>query len=505
MSKTITIDPVTRLEGHLAVRVEVENGRIAQAFSQGEMFRGFEVILKGRHPLDAQQITQRICGVCPISHGIASILAQDEAFGVTPPINGVMLRNLIQGANFIQSHIVHFYQLSALDFVDIATILKYNGDNPVLKDLKGWVQGQLAAKMVYPAAPFLPRYAGKYLEDAAANFQAIQHYLEALEMRRMAQQGVALFAGKVPHAPGLVPGGVSEQAAVRSLTAFRSKLERLRRFIDEAYLPDVVAVAKSFPDYFDIGKGCGDFLAYGVFPETQNPRETYFPSGVLIEGKLQDFSPDKVAEYVGHSWFEKQEGGNHPYAGKTVAKPGKEGAYSWLKAPRYDGRVVEVGPLARVLIAYHRGKDPGLNKQVDALLAAVGRKPEQLNSAMGRHAARALECKLIADRCATWLDRVKPGEPTFQDFKVPDAGRGAGLTEASRGALGHWIVVEGGKIANYQCVVPTTWNCSPRDDQGKAGALEVALQGTPIADEKNPLEAARVVRSFDPCLACAVH
>lgn len=505
MAKTIIIDPVTRLEGHLAIKVKVEGQRVSEAFSKGEMFRGFEMILRGRDPMDAQQITQRICGVCPIAHGTASVLAQDDAYGITLTRNGRLLRNLILGANYIQSHIVHFYQLAALDFVDIAAVLKYQGNDPVMDDLKGWVQRQLDSKLVYPAAPFLPRFEGAYLSDVVLNHMAIRHYLQALEMRRLAHQMVALFAGKVPHAASLIPGGVTEKVTARKIVYYKSKLDTLRRFIDHAYLPDVVGVAKALPGYFNIGKGCGNFMAYGVFPQSDNPRETLFPSGVLIGGQLQPFDVEKIGEQVGFSLFDDRTSGLHPTQGKTEPQPHKEKAYSWLKAPRYGGHVVEVGPLARALVLFHSGKDPKFNQTVVDLLSQVGGKPEHLDSVLGRHAVRALECKIVADQCAEWLAQLVPKEPAFQDFEIPQSGRGVGLTEAPRGALGHWIEIENRKIKNYQCVVPTTWNASPRDDRGTPGPLEQALTGTPVVDSENPLEVSRVVRSFDPCLACAVH
>lgn len=505
MANTIAIDPVTRLEGHLAVSVEVEGGRVVSARSQGEMFRGFEVILRGRHPMDAQQITQRICGVCPVDHGIASVLAQDAAYGVTPPANGRLMRNLALAANFIQSHIVHFYVLSALDFVDVAAITGYRGENPALVDLRNWVTGQLNGKLMYPAAPFLPRYGGDYLEDAAANFSAVNHYLQSLEMRRVAHRLVATLAGKVPHAAGLVPGGMTGEVGAREIAAMRAQLEKLLEFVDNAYLPDVVAVARAFPHYFEIGRGCGNYLVYGVFPESGEPGHTWFPSGVLKQGRLEPFQPERVAEQVKHSWFSQEGSGRHPYEGETNPQPDKAGAYSWLKAPRYGGEVMEVGPLARVLVSLARNGDAALQGAVEGLLTTLNLSPTLLNSTLGRHAARALECKRLVEKSLEWVKQLKPGEPAYRDFTLPDRGRGAGLSEAARGALGHWLEIEGGRIKNYQCVVPTTWNCSPRDDRGQPGALEQALVGTPIADPRNPIEAARVVRSFDPCLACAVH
>ncbi|MEW6238606.1 MAG: nickel-dependent hydrogenase large subunit [Candidatus Omnitrophota bacterium] len=504
MAKTVHIDPLTRIEGHLAIRVEVENNRVTDAFSSGEMFRGFEVILRGRHPLDAQQITQRICGVCPISHGVASILAQDAAYGVQPPNNGRLARNLILGANFIQSHIIHFYHLCALDFIDIAAIANYQGKDAVLVSLKDWVTHQLESKALYPAAPFLPRYDAQYVSDAEINISAIKHYLEALDMRALAHQMAALFGGKLPHAATLVPGGVSETIDAVKIAAYRSKLKKVQTFIDECYIPDVLAVASVFPDYFSIGKGIGAYLAYGVFPESSDGAARLFPPGAMIDGKLEEFEAGKIAEDVRSSFFSSPSG-LRPSEGATVPAPGKSGAYSWLKAPRYGGRPMEVGPLARILVAYHRGTNTAVKSLVDSVLTRFYSGPEVLNSALGRHAARAIETKIVADRCAEWVEQLKPGAPTYHDFEIPPSATGAGLHEAPRGALGHWLEIRDGRIANYQCVVPTTWNCSPRDDRGARGPVEEALLNTPIADEKNPIEAARVVRSFDPCIACAVH
>ncbi len=504
MSKTISIDPVTRIEGHLAINVEVEENRVIKAFCKGEMFRGFEVILKGRHPLDAQQITQRICGVCPVSHGVASILAQDRAYGISPPDNGRILRNLIQGANYIQSHILHFYHLSALDFVDIAAILQYSGKDPRLMSLKGWVQSQTSAKLLHPGAPLLPRYEGQYLQSTELNLTAISHYVDALEMRALAHQMGAIFAGKMPHVPTLVPGGVTEKVTAHKIASYKSMLNRLRTFIEHKYLPDVVEVASAFPSYFEIGRGCGNFLAYGVFPEKEDPAARFLPGGVLIEGKLTRVEDKQITEDVRHSFYSS---GTklQPQKGETIPAPGKGGAYSWLKAPRYDGKVVEVGPLARVLVSCFKEENGEVRKRVDGLLSRVDRKIEHLLSVCGRHAARAIECKLVADRCADWVEQLVPGKPAYIDYQIPEKGEGLGLTEAPRGALSHYIEIRERKIGNYQCVVPTTWNCSPRDDQGLPGPVEQALEGITLKDPGNPIEAARVVRSFDPCIACAVH
>ena len=504
MSKTIELNPVTRIEGHLAVKVEVEAGKVANAFVAGEMFRGFEKILVGRDPLDAQHITQRICGVCPVDHGMASVQAQEMAYQLTPPPNGLLARNLIQAANYIMSHISHFYLLSGVDFVDVAMIADYKGSDPALVALQGWVKAQLTSRAVIPAAPFLPRYAAKYLQDANANFTALRHYLDALEMRALAHRMGAIFAGKLPHAATLVPGGITEKVTALKICEYRTALDTLRQFIDNAYLPDVVAVAKAFPEYFTMGRGCGNFMAFGVFPGSTGSDTKLLPSGVLLDGKLQPVNEKAITEDVARSLYSSASG-RRPSEGETVADPDKSGAYSWLKAPRYNGQVMEVGALARVLVAYQDGQNAAIKNAVDGLLKNLGREPGDLNSVLGRHAARALECKFIADQCAQWLDEMTVNGAAFTDFSIPESGRGYGLTEAARGALGHWIDIGESKIRNYQCVVPTTWNCSPRDDRGVPGAMEQALVGLPIADAANPIEAARVIRSFDPCIACAVH
>lgn len=504
MAQTIRIDPLTRIEGHLAVKTEVEGNRVVSAEVAGEMFRGFEVFLRGRDPLDAQHVTQRVCGVCSVEHGIASVRAQEMAFGVLPAGNGRIMRNLLQAANYIASHITHFYLLSALDFVDVTAILGYTGRDPALLELKGWVKQEVGSKRVLPVAPFLPRYAGDYAKDAALNVGALHHYLHALEMRTVGQRMAAIFSGKMPHAATLIPGGLTEQCSALRTEEARALLSRLQTFIDTEYLPDVLAVAAAFPAYFDLGRGPANYLAYGVFPEAADGRGDFLPSGAVMGSQIQPLDVERISEDVGHSLFSSPSG-LKPFDGQTVPSPDKQKAYSWLKAPRYGKEPMEVGPLARVMVAYHADQPTGIKGQVDGLLKSIGREPKHLNSVMGRHAARAFECKLVADRCAVWLDQLVPDAPCAVDYEVPESCRGYGLTEAARGALGHWLEVKNRKIHTYQLVVPTTWNASPRDDRGVAGPIEQALVGTPVADPANPIEAARVVRSFDPCLACAVH
>jgi Ni,Fe-hydrogenase I large subunit len=501
----ISIDPFTRIEGHLSVELEVEAGSVASATCSGTMFRGFEVLLRGRDPLDAPPITQRICGVCPVSHGIASSTAIENSLGLRPPTNGRLLRNLILAANYIQSDILHFYQLSALDFVDITAILSYTGDDPLLASVRGWVKAQIEGKAVNPAAPFLPRFEGDYITDADTNIGAISHYLQALRMRTMAHEMVATFGGKVPHVAAIVPGGITTTPTIDRIEAYRGRLRELIRFIDGCYLPDVKAVAKAFPQYLEAGRGPGALLAYGVFPEDDDNQEKLLSGGFYRDGQVAPLDVSKIQEDTQYSWLASPSG-LHPSRGESQPAPGKAGAYSWVKAPRYDDQVVEVGPLARVLVTHASGKNPALSALVTRTMSELGLSTEQLFSALGRHLVRALECKLVAERCEAWLDELHPDRPAASGpIQIPDSARGLGLIEATRGALGHWIDISGGVISRYQCVVPTTWNCSPRDDKGRPGAVEQALAGLAIADGDNPIEAVRVVHSFDPCLACAVH
>lgn len=504
MPQTISIDPITRIEGHLAIHVDIEGGSVSSARCSGEMFRGFEAILRGRDPLDAQQFVQRICGVCPVSHGLASVAGQEMAYGLKPPRNARLMRNLILGANYLQSHIIHFYHLAALDFIDIAVVAGYSGSDAILASLHDWAQAQSTTAALYPLAPFLPRYKGRYVEDPAINQQAVKHYVEGLEIRKMAHQMAALFSGKMPHPATIVPGGITEVVTPNKIAAYHSLLKRVHAFIDSAYIPDVEAVAKAYKEYFTLGNGPKNFLVYGVFPENDDASEKLFSAGVLINGQPQEFNPQLITEGTDYSFFSSPSG-LRPYDGQTVPAPAKQGAYSWLKAPRYNGQVVEVGPAARLLVSYASGKNKRVKELVDHFASRLGMRLADLATGMGRHLARAVEAKIIAERCEEWLSQLDLKGPTFTSYEIPDEAQGFGLIEAPRGALGHWIRIKDKRIANYQCIVPTTWNCSPRDAAGTPGAVEQALVGAPVPDRENPLEVARVVRSFDPCLACAIH
>jgi hydrogenase large subunit len=501
----ITIDPMTRIEGHLKVEAIIENGVVKEAESTGVLFRGLEIILRGRDPRDAQRYTQRICGVCPTSHSIASTLNLDSAFGISDkiPDNGRIIRNLILGAAHIADHILHFYHLAALDYVDVAAVAKYEGNDPALNSVKGFLKrGELA--------PFVPRYEGDYRLGDKMNIETTAHYVKALEMRRKGQEMLVIFGGKMPHNMGIIPGGVTETVSVDKIAAFLWRLNELRDFIDNVYIPDVLAVAGAYPDYFEIGVGCGNLLSYGSFDlEGTNPdytrRERLLKQGTMsTDLKLGALDANKIMEYVKHSWYTDSSTGNHPSEGITEPQYGKKGAYSWVKSPRYDGKVYEVGPLASMAITYVKG-EPTVKSLVDSVLSRFKASPKALFSVLGRHAARALYTKYVADSMPAWLLQLKPGEPAYVDYEIPDESAGMGLVDGARGALGHWIQVKDKKIASYQCVVPSTWNFGPKDDQGQPGPVEQALIGTRIKDENNPFEIGRIVRSMDPCLACAIH
>ena len=501
----IVIDPVSRIEGHLKVEAVVDGGKVKEARSSGMLFRGLELIMRGRDPRDAQRITQRICGVCPTSHSIAATLNLDSAFGIADkiPDNGRIIRNLILGAAHIADHILHFYHLVALDYVDVARLAKYEGDNPTLSSIKSFIaRGELG--------PFVPRYEGDYRLPDEANDQAVAHYVTAFDMRRKGQEMLALFGGKMPHNMGVMPGGVASVPTVDNMTSFLWRLNELREFIDHVYLPDVLAVAGIYSDYFDIGRGCGNLLAYGSYeldgkePDLTKRARFFRPGTTSGNLKFGEFDPAKIAEHVKHSWYTDSISGRHPSQGDVVPDEGKKTAYSWLKSPRYGGTVFEVGPLARIMVSY-AGGDPKVKTLVDSILSRAKLGPDKMFSVMGRNLARALETKLVADAMVEWILQLKPGEPAYMNYELPEESAGMGLVGAARGALGHWIEIKEGKIANYQVITPSTWNISPMDDRNQPGPLEQAMIGTNIRDEANPFEIVRIVRSFDPCLACSIH
>jgi hydrogenase large subunit len=478
---TITIDPVTRIEGHLEIEVTVEtfngNQQVVDAKSSGTMFRGFEVLLQDRDPRDATILTQRICGVCPVSHAMASTLNLESAFGVAPTDNGRILRNLVLGANFIMSHVLHLYHLSALDYINT----------------KGLVN----------KSPWKPRYVTPDMVIGPLAEDLVAHYVQALEIRRKAHQMGAIFGAKLPCVSTFVPGGCTEAVEADKKADFSTILSVLRSFIDDIYIPDVLAVAGEFSEYFSIGTGCGNTLAYGVFDLDAGGTSKLLAGGRYTDGEPGDVDPGQIVEYLTHSWYAGT-GGMNPSVGVTEPDVDKAGAYSWIKSPRYDGEVHEVGPLARMFANCLAG-DPKVVELVDYALGYLGVEAPALFSVLGRHAARALECKFVADSMEGWLDELEVGGPVYEYSPIPEAASGMGLTEAPRGALGHWIDIDREKISRYQVVTPTAWNASPRDDADQMGPIESALIGTPVADTTQPIELLRVVHSFDPCIACAVH
>lgn len=500
--KKIVIHPITRIEGHLKVEVTVENGIVKDANMSGTMFRGIEMMLRGRDPRDAILITQRICGVCPEPHAVASVSAVDDYAGLSDsiPENGILLRNLILGTRSVCDHILHFYILSGLDFVDPAKVLDYAGDDKDLNTLKQFLQNGYSK-------PFLPRDDIDYRLDDATTQAVVGHYIKALEIYRKAQEAATLFGGKWPHDAAIVSGGVSEQPTADKMTAFIWRLEEIADFVENIYIPDVLAVAKVYSEYLEMGQGCKNLLAFDGFKTKSNGsyNDTLFKGG-LVTGtdKYSEIDIIKITEDVAHSWFKDSEP-LRPAEGKTEPDPDKAEGYSWLKSPRYNGEVFEVGPLASVLSTYLGKKDPLFTGLVDGALAELGGTVEHMYSIAGRHLARALSAKIIASQLLGWAQDVKIGEPTTVEYNPPKDGQGVGLVAAPRGALGHWLNVKDGRISNYQVITPTAWNASPKDRNGQPGPYEQAIIGLKVSDSQAPIEILRAIRSFDPCTACAVH
>ncbi len=542
MSKRIIVDPITRIEGHLRIEVEVdENNVIRDAWSSIPLWRGIETILKGRDPRDAGLITQRFCGVCTYSHYEASILACENAFKITPPPNARIVRNLIKSSQYLTDHIMHFYHLHGLDWVDIVSALSadprkavdlaksYNANPYNCSETHYRAVQKRLLKFVNSGrlGPFANAYWGNasFKLPAEANLVIVSHYLDALNISKIGGQMQAIFGGKNPHPQSLVVGGVTcvmdIQDAYR-VGEYLFRLQEVKNFIDTAYIPDVLIAATYYKDegLAGIGASVKNYLSYGGFPLDDQWNATLLPKGVVKGADLANPQPldeDKITEEVAHSWYVGDEK-LHPYNGKTEPdysgfdKQGHvkgDGKYSWCKAPRYDDLPYEVGPLARFIVGYAQG-DKRIKPLVDNTLKAAGLPATVLFSTLGRTAARALETKMIADYTDTWVNELvtnlKSGDKrTWTRCDVPRTAQGRGLTEVPRGALGHWLKIENQVISNYQAVVPSTWNCSPRDLKKVRGPYEESLIGTHMADINQPLEILRTIHSFDPCMACAVH
>jgi Ni,Fe-hydrogenase I large subunit len=552
----IVVDPVTRIEGHLRIEAEVNGGMVSDAWSSGTMFRGIELILRGRDPREAWIWTQRICGVCTTVHALTSVRAVEDALGIEVPENANLIRNIIGASQYVQDHVIHFYHLHALDWVDVTLALKADpaktsqlaesisswpkSSRTYFKSIQDRVKALVESKQL---SLFSSGYWGHpaYHLPPEANLLAVAHYIEALEFQKDYIRIHAVLGGKNPHLQTYLVGGMAasmdpdEPGATinpERITFLTELASKAQAFVDQVYVPDVLAVASFYRDWFGLGEGLGNFLSYGDYPlgGLKDPARFYLQRGAIFNhdlAKVHPVDPANVTEYVTHSWYQYADGdqnAKHPYQGETSPKytgPKPpfdhlqvDQKYSWLKAPRYQDQPMEVGPLSRMLVAYASGH-PEVKATVDAVLAKLNAPPTALFSTLGRIAARAIEAHVMAGQVSKWVvelgDKLGHGDLRIHNGDKwdpdtwPKEAQGFGFHEAPRGSLGHWVHIEDKKIKNYQCVVPTTWNAGPRDAKGQRGAYESALLKTPIADPERPVEILRTVHSFDPCLACAVH
>jgi len=550
MSKRITVDPITRIEGHLRIDVEVDGGKVTKAWSSGQMWRGIENILLGRDPREAWLFTQRFCGVCTTVHAIASVRAVENATDCEIPLNAQFIRNLILSAHAMHDHIVHFFHLSALDWVDVVEALKADPKSTakLAQSISPWhrnsvqeftaVQNKLKSyvdrgQMGIFANGYWGHKAMKLPPDV--NLLAVSHYLQALEYQRTANKIVAILGSKTPNIQNLAVGGVANpinldsQSAINMNTLFRIKdlLDEMQAFIQEVYLTDVCAIGAMYPEWLGYGAGVTNYMAVPDLPLDAAGTKFDLPGGTIMDGDLDTFKPittfgdkyfsDNVTEGIAHSWYEG-DWEKHPYEETTEPKYTdwqEDGKYSWIKSPRFDGRVMQVGPLAQILCGFVGGHEPTvkhLTWAVDLASKVAGTQlgPQHLHSTLGRHLARAVRTAVICDLSQKhWqglVDNIASGDvTTFNKPEFKGEQMGFGFHEAPRGTLSHFVVIRDGKIANYQAVVPSTWNAGPRDAQNRPGPYEASLVGNPIADPENPLEVLRTVHSFDPCIACAVH
>ena len=547
----ITIDPVTRIEGHLRVDAQVDGGRVTKAWSSGQMFRGIERILQGRDPREAWLFTQRFCGVCTTVHAIASVRTVENALGLEVPLNAQYIRNLIVAAHAMHDHIVHFYHLSALDWVDVVSALKADPakTSQLAESLSPWkhnsrhelqsVQDKLKTFVEGgQLGPFTNGYWGHPAMRLSpeVNLLAVSHYLQALEYQRKVNQVVAILGSKTPNIQNLAVGGVvnainlDNQATLNmaKLYAIKDILDEISTFIEQVYFVDVCAVAAMYPDWLGYGKGVTNYLSVPDLPLDTAGKQFDFPGGTIMNGDLstvreiksfdEPYFRENVSESIAHAWYDG-DWSRHPWEEDTEPKYSKfedNGKYSWVKAPRFDGKPMQVGPLAQVLVGFALGHEPTVRWAKKTLetagkVAGVALGPEVLHSTLGRHAARMIRTAVISELAHKhWkllVDNIGKGDTDiFNPPKFP-AGeqRGFGFHEAPRGTLSHWIVIRDGTIHNYQAVVPSTWNAGPRDDKEQPGPYEASLVGNPVADAEQPLELLRTIHSFDPCLACAVH
>jgi hydrogenase large subunit len=551
MGKRIIVDPVTRIEGHLRIDVEVDGGTVQNAWASGTMWRGIETILKGRDAREGWVFAQRFCGVCTTVHAIASVRAVENALNLEIPLNAQYIRNLILIAHALGDHIVHFYHLSALDWVDVVSALKADPGRTaeLAETLSPWPRnGRSEMKAVqerlkkFVDAGQLGIFAGGYWGHPAmklapeVNLLAVAHYLQALEYQRKANQVVTILGSKTPNIQNLAVGGVANAINLDNeatlnmsrLYMIKDLLDEVAAFVQQVYVPDVCAIGGMYPEWLGYGAGVKNYLAVPDLPLDTKGTTFDLPGGTIFDGKFTTFKAiesfndsyfkDNVQESIAHAWYDG-DWSRHPFDEETVPKYTKfqdAGKYSWVKAPRFQGKPMQVGPLAQVLIGYVSGHEL-TRKWADAALQKISEvaktkvTPEMLQSTLGRHAARAVRCAVLSELAPKhWqllVDNIKKGDTKIYNLPVFPKGeqRGFGFHEAPRGCLSHWVVIEDGKYTNYQAVVPTTWNASPRDSQMEKGPYEASLMGNPVIDAEKPLEILRTVHSFDPCLACAVH
>lgn len=559
-NERLVVDPVTRIEGHLRVEVATDaDGKITDAYSSGTMVRGLEIILQGRDPRDAWAFAQRICGVCTLVHGMTSVRSVEDALNYNLPPNAHLIRNLMLAAQYVHDHVMHFYHLHALDWVDVVSALSadpratselaqsistYRNSSPgyfsdVQRKVRELVEsGQLGI--------FANAYWGHpaYKLPPEANLMAVAHYLDALAWQRDVVKIHGVFGGKNPH-PNFVVGGVpaafSGGPGGSGATSFndvglqevRDTIIKMKQFVDEVYVPDTLAIASFYKDWFARGEGVGNFLCVGEFPDPATGK-LMLPAGVILDRDLSTvhdvdlYDEGQIQEFISQAWYTYSGGKNqglHPFKGETKfnytgpTPPYKQldvsKEYSWLKSPRWRGRPMEVGPLARVLTLYAKGHEPTVDL-ANFALRTLDLPLTAMFSTMGRTAARTLETKIIADAMMGWYDQLVSNlwagdlrlfnDEKWKPSRWPAKSEGVGFMEAPRGALTHWSVIEGGKLSNYQAVVPSTWNAGPRDPQGGIGPYEAALMDNHVLHDANaPIEILRTIHSFDPCLACAVH